>query len=331
METPEAIVAELIPESPEGEEPGKAGARQALEARLVQLFTSKLERGSWETCRRTGARLGLLFFYGVRRRREIALANINLVFPGVSKVRAQQIARRSVQNFGMTFCELMRLRTATDREIQDYVELDGMEHVRAAFALGRGLLLETAHFGNWEMMGARLAQEFPMTAMSRPSSNSAIQNHMAAIREARKINVISKYDTARTALKVLRSKNALGIFADQWAGYHEPLLPMFGYPTRCVTALARLSLMSGAPIMVGFGIRRTPWLADGRIIARGFPAFTVQSAGRDAEAREAAVHEGTLRGLHIIESIVRQYPEQWLWLHRRWRAEDAAAARDGES
>jgi len=311
------------------QERAAASLKETAQARAVHAFSSAMERGSWGTCRRTGARLGLLFYYGVRKRREIAVANVRLAFPDIGETRANQIARRSMQNFGMTFCEFLRLRTASAREVREHVDIDGLEYVEAAFAQGRGALLLTGHFGNWELMGARLVQEFPVTAMSRPSSNTVVQNHLAAIREALGINVISKFDTARAALKVLRAKRALAIFVDHWGGYHEPLLPMFGHPTRCVTAVARLSLMARAPIIAGFGIRRTPWLADGRIIARGFPAFEVADAGiRDAGAREAAVLEGTLRGIQHIEAMVRQYPDQWLWLHRRWRPEDMAASRE---
>jgi KDO2-lipid IV(A) lauroyltransferase len=183
------------------------------------------------------------------------------------------------------------------------------------------VLLLTAHLGNWEVMGARAAQDFPLTVVARPSSNSGIQRHIAEVRRAAGIDVISKFDTGRTSLQVLRANGALGILPDQYAWPDGPLMPMFGHLTRFITSPARLALLAHAPIVPGFGVRRTPWLADGRIMASVWPAFYVTPACRHA-SREAAVHEATRCVIAQIEAIVRRHPDQWLWMHRRWRAED---------
>lgn len=307
--------------------------RDALETRLMRLVGATMERASWDACRYSGARLGLLFFAALKRRREVATGNVLLAFPHMSQAAARQMARRSAQNFAMTFCEFLHLRAASRSEVRAYADIEGLEHIQAGFQDGRGVLLLTAHLGNWELMGARAAQEFRLVVVARPSSNSGLQRHISDVRDAAGIEVISKFDTGRASLGILRANAALGVLPDQHAGKHGALLPLFGHPTRFVTGLARLALLSGAPLVPSFGVRRAPWLADGRNVAKVSPGFHLKlRKGADAAAREQIILDGTRQVMAQIENIVRQYPEQWLWMHRRWRPEDkAAVGANGES
>ncbi len=302
----------------------------ALEAQLMRLLGQTMEHTSWAGCRHTGMWLGLAFFYGVRGRREVAVNNVRLAFPQLSEAGAARIARRAAQNFGMTFCEFLHLRTASAQEIRDYCEFDGLEHIREGFAQGCGVLLLTAHLGNWEVMGARVAQEFPLSVVARPASNSGVQRHIDGVRRAVGMNVISKFDTGRASMNALRANHLLAILPDQYVWPDGTLLPMFGQPTRVVTGLPRLALLSGAPMVPAFGMRRAPWLRDGRIVIRVSEGMHLkQEAGsrqknRDPAAREAAVIQGTRRMIGELEKIISRYPDQWLWMHRRWRREDGA-------
>ena len=152
---------------------------------------------------------------------------------------------------------------------------------------------------------------------------------MKPVRHAAGMEIISKYDTGRAALTTLRNNRALGILPDQHGGPDGLLLPMFGHPTRFIAAVARLSLMSGAPIVPCFGARRSPWLRDGRILTHISEGWTVAAESRrklSTPERDELVREGTLRVISVIEDMVRRYPEQWLWMHRRWRPADARDA-----
>ena len=261
--------------NPEGRR--KPRWREVVEPRVMTSFGAVMERASWGACRYTGARIGLVFFAGFRRRRAIAVRNVQLAMPGLSHAAAQRIARRSAQNFGMTLCEFLHMRAASPQEIRDYASIDGLEHVMDGLEAGRGVLLLTAHLGNWELMGARASQDFPLTVVARPSSNAGVQNYIGSIRKDCGIDVISKYDTARASLQVLRANKALGILPDQHAGETGALIPFFGRPTRFVTAVARLARFSGAPVVPAYGVRRTPWLANGKIRAVVSPALNMLS------------------------------------------------------
>lgn len=323
----------VLPALPEAFNPLELSARQrskqahpalhAAQARLITSLSAALERAPWSVCRRTGALLGLTFFQATRRR-QAAIANVCRAFPDLSEVEARGIARRSAQNFGMVFCEFLHLRTASPQEIRDYSEWQGFEHIAQGFEAGRGVLLSTAHFGPWEEMGARMAQDFPLTVVVRLSSNRALREHVKAVRAAVNIKMIFKNEPGRASLKVLRADEALAIFPDQHAGPEGALLPVFGHPTRVVTSPARLALAAGAPIVPAFAIRRAPYLSDGRVIIRASAGLSLARA--KGEEREASVEAGTRFVLREIENIVRQYPDQWLWMHRRWRPSDARDA-----
>jgi len=204
--------------------------------------------------------------------------------------------------------------------VRAYCRIDGLEHIERARQNGRGVILLTAHLGNWEVMGARAAQDFPLSVVARPAGNRAVQRHIDGVRESAGIGVISKYDTGRSALKTLRAGGTLGVLPDQYAWPDGVLLPMFGHPTRFVTSLARLALMSGAPVLPSFGVRRTPWLRDGRIVATVGPEFSVEAAS--TRTRDEVVMDGTRRVVTELENIISRHPDQWLWMHHRWREED---------
>ncbi len=258
-------------------------------------------------------------FGALGKRQGVAVGNIRLAL-GVSNARAHQLARRSAMNFGMTFAEFLHLPNASEAEIRERAYINGLEHVWEALAPGRGAVLLTAHLGNWELMGARAALEFPLTVVARPTSNAGVQRKIDESRRAANIKVISKYDSVRATLQVLRRNETLGILPDQHAGGEGALLPFFGQPTRVWTALARLAMMSGASVVPAFGVRRRPFLADGRIEARVSRSWTIPKT----DNREEAVLEGTKRVIGELETVMRAEPDQWLWLHRRWRERDGA-------
>ena len=297
----------------------ETGARSTLETLAMSGVGRACQTMSFDSCRYVGGWLGLLMFGALGKRQGVAVGNIRLAL-GVSRARAHQLARRSAMNFGMTFAEFLHLPNATEAEIRERAYINGLEHVWEALAPGRGAILLTGHLGNWELMGARAALEFPLTVVARPTSNQGVQRKIDESRAAANIHVISKYDTGRASLQVLRRNETLGILPDQHSGTEGAMLPFFGQPTRVWTALARLAMMSGASVVPAFGVRRRPFLADGRIEARVSRSWTVPKTGN----REEAVLEGTKRVISELETIMRAEPDQWLWLHRRWRERDGA-------
>lgn len=309
---------------------------QAAEARLVKLCARAMERASWTGCRRTGSWLGLAFYYGIRGRQRVAVENLQIAFPNLSENDARRHARRAAQNLGMTFCESLHLGAATKEDVRDYATIEGLEHLQQAYSGGTGVVVLTAHFGNWEILAARLAQEFPFSAMARPNSNAGVERHVEQVRRNAGIKVISKWESARPAVRALRAGELLCLLPDQRAGKGEGLLlPMFGRVTRFYSSVAQLAMLSGAPVVPAFGVRREPWLSDGRIIACIEPGLHLKADAEEQNlSRDAAVRQGTQRVIGELEKVIRTHPDQWWWLHRRWREADsireAKAVADGK-
>lgn len=299
---------------------------EPAEVPLMNAMGNAMQRMSWGGCRLTGAWMGLFFFKAVRRRREVAINNVRLAFPQISETAARQIARRSAQNAGMTMCEFFHMGAATSQEVREYVDAQGDENIHIALEQGRGALLLTAHLGNWELMGARAAEEFPLTVVARPNSNSGVQQYIDNVRLSVGIKVISKFDTGRASISVLRSNKTLAILPDQHAGPDGVLLPFFGHQTRFVSSLARIALLSKAPIVPAFGLRQKPWLANGRILARVLPALPAINNSNNSATRDELVRKGTEQVIAQLEEVITQYPDQWLWMPRRWRTADFEAA-----
>ena len=299
--------------------------RNALEKRVIASLGAALERAPWSTCRLVGAQFGLAFFHGSRTRRRIAIGNLRLAFPHLGENQARQIARQSAQNFGISFCEFLHLRTASAQSIREYADIDGLEHIEKALAQGRGVVLPTAHFGAWEVMAARVTQEFPLTVIVRLTSNKALRDHILRVREAIDVGMILKTESPRASLKVLRANGGLGVFPDQYAGREGVLMPMFGHETRVFTSPSRLALQARAPIVPAFAVRRKPWLSNGRVTIKVSPGLYLHDIeySNTGAARDEAVMEGTRYIQSETEKIIRQHPEQWLWMHRRWRLNHA--------
>jgi len=293
--------------------------RTSLESRVMRSVGSTLERAAWKTCRRIGSQLGLAFFAAGRKRRELAISNVQMAL-GLNREQAIRVARRSCQNWGMTTCELLHLPGASKAEICEYAAIEGLEHLQEAHALGRGVILLMAHIGNWEIVAARMAQEHPTTAIVRPLSNTSAQNYLSDVRRSTGLGLMSKFGAARPAAKWLRKGHLLCMLPDRHAGDDGVLLPLFGRMTRFEDSVARLAMMNDIPIVPVVGVRREPWLGDGRIEVQISPAFHVPICAR--EERDQAVKQGTEQVIAALETMVRAHPDQWSWMLRRWRKND---------
>lgn len=293
--------------------------RGALEAAASRALSASIERASNAQCRALGSFLGLMFFAAGGKRRALAIENIRGALD-LNRAQAVRVARRSAQNWGMTTCEFLRSPGAAPGELDDYVALHGLEHLETALERGKGAIIVTAHLGNWELLAARLAQDFNTAGIVRPLSNTSAQNLMSNVRSTYNLGLISKNAAVRPSLKHLKTNGVLIILPDRHAGEGGELLPLFGQLTRFEGAPARLALMSGAPILMAYGARRAPWLLDGRIEGHIELPFWLHAAGKDERA--GATTEGTRRVIAGLESMVRAYPDQWSWMLRRWRDTD---------
>ena len=215
----------------------------------------------------------------------------------------------SIARLLVTFARFPRIHAGNAK---DWIRYEGYEHFEAALGAGRGVLFATAHLGNWELSAfAHALLSRPMHVIVRPLDNRRIDALVAHRRSLSGNTLIDKREFARQILKALAANEAVGILVDQNAAPEEGVfVDFFGMPACAFTGFAKLAAHSGAAVIPGYAL----WSeTENRYILHFDAALPVTG--------NAAVD--TARIQHHIEQVIRRYPDQWLWIHRRWRTRPA--------
>lgn len=265
-----------------------------------------------------GRRFGDVAFLVLGRRRRIALANLRQAFPEASPAERGRLCRQSFQHLGLMAVELCALLARSPDQVLHQVRLEGGEHLDAAVARhGRALLL-TAHLGNWELLAvARRLTGYDLAVVVRPLDAPWLGVLADRVRRKGGVELIPKRQALRRVLHALGRGRLVGILLDQNASRREGVfVPFFGRPASTSRAVAVLALRTRTPIIPVFARRE----GAGRHRVVVHPPLE-PPAGRDSAG---AVVELTGRCTALIEAAVRATPEQWLWVHDRWRTRPPA-------
>jgi KDO2-lipid IV(A) lauroyltransferase len=270
--------------------------------------------------RRLGRLLGALWHRLDRVHRRIASENLRLAFPALAEPRRAAIARAAFQHFGAVTIDLLRFPSYRASDAASLGEISGWHHLEAAHAPGRGVLVASGHFGNWERVA--LLQGFrgrPMDMITRPLDNPRLESMLARGRTASGNRVIHKRAAVRGMLRSLQARRSVAIVIDQ--NYREEnrmFVEFFGVPAATSPILGIVSVRTGAPVVPVFS-----WpLPDGRYAVEYHPALWPDAAAE--RTTEAARLTGAFTAL--LEAQIRLRPEVWLWMHRRWRTRPATEA-----
>ena len=263
-----------------------------------------------------GAAGGYIGYLLDRRHLRIGLKNLEIAFPERSPDERGQILRASYVNLGRAGAEYIRLGGFFWRRLKGRVIYRGWDNLASARRRnpGRGAIVLTAHFGNFELLAPAHAMHGHQVSLvhhtQRFMAGDAV---MTWVRERAGVEQIRKHSAARAVLRALRADDIIGIPFDQNAKRSEAIwVPFFGEPAATISGLARITMLAGAPVVPAFIVRQP----GGRNHAiEIFPEIEQQRTSD----READITENTARFVHAIEEIVRKYPEQFLWTHRRFR------------
>jgi len=265
---------------------------------------------------------GLLYAISLRRQR-LADANLIAVFGDRYSPSERRIIRRAVtRNLAQLFFELFKFPTLSPEDIIRLVPGEGVEHMRQALARGKGAILVTAHYGNWEMAGARLAAEgFDVAVVARDASDAQVASIINSSRAGVRLRVIGR-DNLKAMIAHLRGNGVLAILPDQHSNENPVRVTFLGRPAWCAKGPAMLALRTGCAVVPGFGFREP----DGSL--RGYLLEEIPLP--ETPEREQAIAELMQRINDVIGEQIMQHPEQWLWLHDRWKeytppAEERAA------
>jgi KDO2-lipid IV(A) lauroyltransferase len=300
----------------------RSGARAAadlaiyLACRTLIALLALLPRRAGLT---VGRGIGRIFGVLARRHRRLALDNLALAFgPSLSPAGRRRIAGAAFAHLGMLCADAAYLPRLLAEPTGRLAVHEGVEHLEAAAALGRGVLVFSGHFGHWELIALlqpRLGVPFSMVV--RPLNNRRLDAYLARLRSRAGNRLIPKREAARGVLRALREGGAIALLIDQNVrGDGGVFVDFFGVPASTTPALATFALKTGAPIVPVFS-----WpLPDGRArIAYGAPV-TARRTGSLPEDIRALTAACTAR----IEEEVRRRPDLWFWMHNRWRTRPPA-------
>lgn len=257
--------------------------------------------------RALGRAVGDLLWHVARSRRRIAEINIARCMPELSATEQQQLVRENFRQTGMTLLEMGQAWWSPDSQLQGLAEFEGLQHLEQALTQGRGVLLLSAHFVSLEMGGRLLVQQVAAHFMFRPHKNPLFDWVQFKAREHRAQKVIPREDV-RSMLRSLKQGFPVWYAADQdYGAQHSVFAPFYGIQAASLTATARFARLSKAPVVPFFCYRKP----DGRYRLVLLPALDGFPSGNDVEDAS--------RINQLLEQAIKQAPEQYLWVHRRFK------------
>ena len=295
-------------------EKGRLVAR--CEYALVLAFFSFFRVLPFRLAFRMGEGVGWLLYLLDRPHRRVGLLNLALVFPQKSEAERRKILRESLLNLGRLVAEFSHLHTLTPENISERVRFADLAQWQAMAATFQhtGALILAGHFGNWELLAhAHACYGFPVHIIHRRLRNPLIDDLLVRERERCGNTVIRKTTAGLEVLRAIRRKAVVVAAVDQNAsGRMGVFVPFFSRPASTSTGLAGLALASGVPVIPAFLVRETgTW--HHRIVLLP-PVDPVRTGDQEANLRAT-----TARFTAVFQQMVEQYPDHWLWIHKRWK------------
>jgi KDO2-lipid IV(A) lauroyltransferase len=292
----------------------RSGIRNFLEYLLALAALKSLEFAPLPLAHRLARGYARLLDLLIPRLRRVGERNLSLALPELSATEHRAILDgvfRSIARLLVTFAKFPSIRR---ENLDRWIRAEGYEHFESALRAGRGVLFATAHLGNWELSAyAHALLTSPMNVVVRPLDNPLIDTLVERRRTLTGNRIIGKKDFARSILKALAANEAVGILVDQNTSLDAAVfVDFFGIPASAGNSFAKLADHSGAAVIPGFAL----WSdEEQRYVLRFGPQIPMTGdTARDTQA----IHSG-------LEAAIRANPDQWLWVHRRWKTRPPGA------
>ncbi|MDP2982118.1 MAG: lysophospholipid acyltransferase family protein [Candidatus Latescibacter sp.] len=253
--------------------------------------------------------IGLFVFHVVRLRRGVTLENLRNSFGReLSEAELEKIAESSYINIGMTFTEMLFFQRLLG-QIRERMDMTETSLLARTFEKGRGVILVSGHFGNWELNSAGISKiGYPLTVVAKKQSNPLVDAYINRNRQTENLQLVSTGAPAKQVIRALRNREIVGLISDQDAGKNGIFVDFFGRKASTPRGGGELALKYDIPILAMATVRTAP----------GRYKFLV---------REVRIHSDdtvetlTQRYTAILEDIIRGHPEQYFWMHRRWKTQ----------
>jgi KDO2-lipid IV(A) lauroyltransferase len=299
--------------------------RRELQYWVVWAFFVVATRLPVAASQRIGRWLGSLLFPLVRRDRAICEYQLELVFPELDAKARRELAVRSFRNLGMTLMETLAIPRIR-REAERWVQLEGVESIRAAYEEGRGVILITGHMANWELLAVAFEQmKIPAQAVARSIVNPRLNELVTRHRQSDYLQVVQRgsRQSPRQLLTCLKQGQVLLVVIDHDTNVSGVFVDFFGRPANTPRVAAGLALRMGVPVVSAFGRRRE----DGSHLFHFQRIRVPKGLGDDTDG----IRRLTQLFSDAMESHIRECPEQWTWNHRRWKRRPDSGPRPEEA
>ncbi len=285
--------------------------KHRVEYLAVRALAALVRPLSMAQTRAWGAAIGRLAYRVDARHRRVALRNLERAFPARDEADRVEIARGVFAHFGSVMAELLKVSTMKADDVLALVETEGDEHCWNALKAKRGIICFTGHFGYWEVQAIASAARFvPISVLARRLDNPYLHTMLEDIRTMTGNQVIYRHGAIRRILRELAANRAVAMLIDQHLQRDAVMVDFFRRPAATTSALAVLALRTGAIVLPVFALP----LPGGR-----YKLVYEHPVEPPREDSPDAIREFTQRCTDVLEMYVRKHPEQWLWMHRRWR------------
>jgi len=288
--------------------------RYRIEFIFFQLFRFLILLLPLKSAQRFGAFIGTIAYYIAVERRKIALENLQYAFPEKSKQDCTKIAKGSFRNFAISLVELLWFPNLTDDILRKLIKTNYLDMLHKNHSKGKGLILLSGHFGNWELIALGIAylSKLPFNIIVQTQNNKLVD---AVINRHRCLfgnKVVPMGMSVREIIRTLHEKGIVAIAPDQSGDRERGIyVEFFGRETATHQGPAVFALRTGAPLIMGFIIRNADCTYE--VILEEINYTDIPSYN------EENVYKLTRRHLELLEKYIRQYPDHWLWMHRRWK------------
>ena len=294
--------------------PDKVSVRESAEFAVVWLFVHGMRLLPRTMARTIGAAIGAIAFRALGRLRRVGVRNLQLAFPQMTAADRETTLRSEYRNLGFLLAEFCKMPGYTPATASRFIRYEGLENYLAAQERGKGVLVLTGHLGAWELSSFyHSLMGMPMGMVIRRLDNPLVDAFVNRIRCQHGNRVIHKDDFARGLIASMRAGETVGILMDtNMTPPQGVFVPFFGVQACTASGMARIAAKTGAAVVPGFLLWEKTEQRYVLHFGEELPVTRTGDAEQDAVANTASFTAA-------IERYIRQYPEQWLWLHRRWK------------
>ncbi|RKZ00571.1 MAG: hypothetical protein DRQ13_00095 [Ignavibacteriae bacterium] len=287
--------------------------KNRLEYFLFLLFSLTFRLLGLNTSRKLSGFLTFIFYYLIPIRKKTVLENLTNAFSEYDEKKIQNIAYNAYNSFLTAFIEILYLAKISKQELEAAVNCPNKDLIETKFREEKGVILLSAHFGNWEYVAASVALQLnlPFSVVVKPQRNPYVSDWMNNVRTRWNNDIVSLGLSIRKIYQTLKEKKIVAMVADQRGPQESIKVEFFGRKVSVYVGPVVLALKTGAPILYGIPVRQKD----------NSYKIVMHEISKDnlPENDEEKIIELSQRHTTYLESFIRKHPEQWLWMHKRWK------------